>query len=178
MAPEERGCLQGSTDTLQPVKVTALELQKTKNNKQAVSTAGSLCKNCWMGWTGKSPRTTDARGVPQPPSAPHPPTDASPERVSHIFGDPLIILVSTASYSSFDLENLVRAFAFAELLLSADFPCFIHGAPKEATANSAAMLYVRSQAAFFLPPVLFLMGQLFTSSVILSLSIEHRETLL
>lgn len=37
---------------------------------------------------------------------------------------------------------------------------------------------MHSQAAFFLPPALFLMGQLFTSSVILSLSAEHRETLL
>lgn len=32
MALEEWGCLQGGTDTLQPVKVTVLELQKKKTN--------------------------------------------------------------------------------------------------------------------------------------------------
>lgn len=55
MALEERGRLQGSADTLQPVKVTVLELQKKKQRKtQDVSTAGSLHKNCCMEQTGKS----------------------------------------------------------------------------------------------------------------------------
>lgn len=43
MALEERGCLQGSTDTLQPVQVTVLELQK-KPQIQGMSVAGNLHK--------------------------------------------------------------------------------------------------------------------------------------
>lgn len=39
MAFEERGCLQGSTDTLQPVKVTVLELQKNQTKLSALQEA-------------------------------------------------------------------------------------------------------------------------------------------
>lgn len=51
MALEEWGCLQGSTDTLQSVKVTVLELEKEET--QAVSAAGNL--HGLHGQTGKSP---------------------------------------------------------------------------------------------------------------------------
>lgn len=91
VALEERGRLQSSTDTLQSVKVTVLELQKRKRKPSVLQETYAVC----MGRQESRPSqhalrdTTfawrDAGGVPQPPRAQHPPTDLSPGRVSLIF---------------------------------------------------------------------------------------------
>lgn len=54
MALEERGRLQGSTDTLQPVKVTVLELQKIPKSKASVLQEAYI-KTTALGQTEKSP---------------------------------------------------------------------------------------------------------------------------
>lgn len=72
--------------------------------------------------------------------------------------------------SSCGFQNLLRAFAFAELVLSAGFPHCIRGALEEGRANPATAAVPAQPGCFFLLPALFLLGQLFTSSVILSLS--------
>lgn len=55
MALEERGCLQRSADTLQPVKVTVLELQKKPKSKPSAFQE-TYIKPTALGQTGKSPQ--------------------------------------------------------------------------------------------------------------------------
>lgn len=91
MALEERGRLQGSADTLQPVKVTVLELQKKKNEKPKMSALQEAYIKT-AAWSRQESHPSqhhfhdtmfawrDARGVPQLLCTQHPPTDLSTGR--------------------------------------------------------------------------------------------------
>lgn len=146
MALEERGCLQGSADTLQPVKVTVLELQK-KTQIQAISVAGNLHKNHCI--------EADRKVTPEPSILPQ----------TFPFGESPPFLWSTSPFGFYStlwtpwLSKLSESLCFCELVLSAECPCCVQ--------------HLIQQLLLFLLPWTRLIDQLFTSSVLLALSQSH-----